>query len=291
MAFLGQDGFVWAIGVVEDRFDPEKQGRVRVRWLGYHTDEKSRILTKDLPWAQVMQPVSSNAMSGVGDAPVNLVEGSWVVGFFRDPPLMQDSIVIGTMPGLNTTTALSGENSKQWAEYRGTYTKFPQDQWYSDDTKVIEGSETEYKDYQKGYFDPTVDQRKRPAPPSEMTYMNRMDGTSVDLGKPYVVFDYEDPKKFPRIMNWSPEDMDLWDLDCDGGLIPAEFVTDGHKSYARINHSDVLHDMFKTTRRVTSDMRWCPTWTDFGKFQWPDTMTYSKDHAEKPTNFVIGNGT
>ena len=45
MAFLGQDGFVWAIGVVEDRFDPEKQGRVRVRWLGYHTDEKARILT------------------------------------------------------------------------------------------------------------------------------------------------------------------------------------------------------------------------------------------------------
>ena len=45
MAFLGQDGFVWAIGVVEDRFDPEKQGRVRVRWLGYHTDEKAKILT------------------------------------------------------------------------------------------------------------------------------------------------------------------------------------------------------------------------------------------------------
>ena len=34
MAFLGQDGFIWAIGVVEDRFDPEKVGRVRVRWLG-----------------------------------------------------------------------------------------------------------------------------------------------------------------------------------------------------------------------------------------------------------------
>ena len=48
MAFLGQDGFVWAIGVVEDRFDPEKLGRVRVRWLGYHTEDKSKILTKDL---------------------------------------------------------------------------------------------------------------------------------------------------------------------------------------------------------------------------------------------------
>jgi hypothetical protein len=27
MAFSGQDGFVWGIGVVEDRFDPEKLGR------------------------------------------------------------------------------------------------------------------------------------------------------------------------------------------------------------------------------------------------------------------------
>ena len=68
MAFLGQDGFVWAIGVVEDRFDPEKLGRVRVRWLGYHTEEKEKILTKDLPWAQVMQSVGNSAMAGVGDA-------------------------------------------------------------------------------------------------------------------------------------------------------------------------------------------------------------------------------
>ena len=291
MAFLGQDGFVWAIGVVEDRFDPEKQGRVRVRWLGYHTDEKARILTKDLPWAQVMQPVSNNSMSGVGDAPVNLVEGSWVVGFFRDPGTLQDPIVIGTMPGQNTTTALTAESGKKWAEYRGVYKKYNQDQSYGDDNKVVEGSENDYKDYERGFFDPTVDQRKIPAPPSEMSWMNSLAGTAVTLPSPYVLFDYEDPKLFPRIMNWSPEDMDLWDLDCDDAIIPKEFETDGPKSYARINHSDVLHDMFKTTRRVTSDIRWCTAWTDFGKFQWPDTMTYSKDYSEKPTNFVLGKGT
>ena len=294
MAFLGQDGFVWAIGVVEDRFDPEKQGRVRVRWLGYHTDEKARILTKDLPWAQVMQPVSNNSMSGVGDAPVNLVEGSWVVGFFRDPGTLQDPIVIGTMPGQNTTTALTAESGKKWAEYRGVYKKYNQDQAWKDslgNKKVIEGSENEYKDYEKGFFDPTVDQRKIPAPPSEMSWMNSMAGTAVTLPNAYILFDYEDPKLFPRIMNWSPEDMDLWDLDCDDAIKPKEFETGGPNSYARINHSDVLHDMFKTTRRVTSDIRWCTAWTDFGKFQWPDTMTYSKDYSEKPTNFVLGKGT
>ena len=67
MAFLGQDGFYWGIGVVEDRFDPEKLNRIRVRWLGIHDDDKDKILTKDLPWAQVMQPVSSSSMAGVGD--------------------------------------------------------------------------------------------------------------------------------------------------------------------------------------------------------------------------------
>ena len=29
--FMGQDGFSWFVGVVEDRADPEKASRVRVR--------------------------------------------------------------------------------------------------------------------------------------------------------------------------------------------------------------------------------------------------------------------
>ena len=36
--FMGRDGFTWFTGVVEDRADPLKLGRVRVRQLGYHTD-------------------------------------------------------------------------------------------------------------------------------------------------------------------------------------------------------------------------------------------------------------
>ena len=135
MAFMGQDGFVWAIGVVEDRFDPEKLGRVRVRWLGYHSEDKEKILTKDLPWAQVMQSVGGNSMAGVGDAPVNLVEGTWVIGFFRDPDSLQDPIVIGTMPGMNTVTALAGSDSKKWAQNRGAYKTFNQPQKYDDDNE------------------------------------------------------------------------------------------------------------------------------------------------------------
>ena len=37
--FLGQDGFIWFVGVVEDRTDPTFTGRVRIRCLGYHTED------------------------------------------------------------------------------------------------------------------------------------------------------------------------------------------------------------------------------------------------------------
>ena len=49
--FSGRDGFLWFTGVVEDRDDPDKLGRVRVRCVGYHTDDVNKIPTADLPWS------------------------------------------------------------------------------------------------------------------------------------------------------------------------------------------------------------------------------------------------
>ena len=82
--FMGLDGFVWFTGVVEDRNDPDALGRVRVRCLGFHTEDLNDIPTKDLPWATVMHPVTDPSMQGLGNTPSFLVEGSWVVGFFAD---------------------------------------------------------------------------------------------------------------------------------------------------------------------------------------------------------------
>ena len=82
--FMGLDGFVWFVGVVESRNDPAKLGRVQVRCLGYHTEDLIELPTKDLPWAHVMHPVTDPSMQGLGSSPTFLVEGSWVVGFFRD---------------------------------------------------------------------------------------------------------------------------------------------------------------------------------------------------------------
>ena len=62
--FMGKDGFHWFIGVVEDRNDPLQVGRVRVRAVGYHTENKTILPTEDLPWATVMTSTESSGMSG-----------------------------------------------------------------------------------------------------------------------------------------------------------------------------------------------------------------------------------
>lgn len=92
----------WFIGVVEDRQDPEQLGRVKVRVFGLHTADTSKISTEDLPWANVMMPVNSASISGVGITPTGLVEGSWVVGFFVDGDNAQDPIIMGSLPSKST---------------------------------------------------------------------------------------------------------------------------------------------------------------------------------------------
>ena len=98
MAFLGISEFKWFVGVVEDRHDPEKLGRLRVRCLGIHTGDKTKIATADLPWASVILPTTSAGISGLGQSPSFIVEGAWVWGYFRDE-IKQEPIVVGTLPG------------------------------------------------------------------------------------------------------------------------------------------------------------------------------------------------
>ena len=98
---MGQDGFSWFIGVVEDRQDPKKAGRVRVRCVGYHSASKDDIPMEDLPWASIMMPVTAGGNSGIGVSSHFLLEGTWVVGFFRDPA-KQEPVIMGALPGVNT---------------------------------------------------------------------------------------------------------------------------------------------------------------------------------------------
>jgi hypothetical protein len=76
-------------GVVEDRKDPLKLGRVRVRWFGFDTDDKERMPTESLPWAMVSTPIGSDGHV------TGLKEGDWVIGLFMDGPLKQKPVVLG----------------------------------------------------------------------------------------------------------------------------------------------------------------------------------------------------
>ena len=116
--FMGLDGFVWFTGVVEDRNDPSQLGRVKVRCLGFHTDNKDDIPTKDLPWAHVMHPVTDPSMQGMGSSPSFLLEGSWVVGFFRDSREKQQPVIMGTLPGYPQEVA---DTTKGFNDPNGTY--------------------------------------------------------------------------------------------------------------------------------------------------------------------------
>ena len=119
--FLGRNGFIWFNGVVEDRQDPQKLGRLRVRCVGIHTDNKDDLPTSDLPWSQLIHPITSSGISGLGASPGFIVEGTWVFGYFRDGNAMQEPMVIGTLPGKPAELA---DTSKGFYDPNGVYPKY-----------------------------------------------------------------------------------------------------------------------------------------------------------------------
>ena len=122
--FMGKNGFQWFVGVVEDRQDPQTLGRLRVRCLGYHTDDLVKLPTADLPWAHVMNPITSATVSGLGQTPLGAVEGTWVVGFFQDGSDAQQPIIIGTLPGVPSELPDIGSNKGFQDAVNGVYPKY-----------------------------------------------------------------------------------------------------------------------------------------------------------------------
>ena len=119
--FLGRNGFIWFNGVVEDRQDPQKLGRLRVRCVGIHTDNKDDLPTSDLPWSQLIHPITSSGISGLGSSPGFVVEGTWVFGYFRDGVNMQEPMIMGTLPGKPSELA---DTSKGFYDPNGVYPKY-----------------------------------------------------------------------------------------------------------------------------------------------------------------------
>ena len=142
--FMGLDGFVWFTGVVENRNDPAKLGRVQVRCLGYHTEDLIDIPSKDLPWAHIMMPVTDPSMQGLGNSPSFLTEGTWVVGFFRDANEKQQPVIMGSLPGVPQVVAdkTKGFNDPN-GKYPGTITHSNHTIEESDVSRLAQGQTSE----------------------------------------------------------------------------------------------------------------------------------------------------
>lgn len=91
---IGYDNFVWWIGVVEDREDPLKLGRCRVRIFGSHTENLQLIPTDTLPWAIPLYPVNNSRNWASPN------EGEYVFGFFQDGLSCQAPVMMGVFPGV-----------------------------------------------------------------------------------------------------------------------------------------------------------------------------------------------
>lgn len=108
---LGSEGFRWFVGVVEDREDPDKLGRVRVRAHAFHGNNVEAP-TSTLPWAIILMPGYSSSLKEVGTSSTGLQVGSTVVGFFFDGDEGTMPIIFGVLPGKDDIAKLAiGQNT------------------------------------------------------------------------------------------------------------------------------------------------------------------------------------
>lgn len=96
----------WFVGVVVDINDPLQLGRVKVRIYGIHTGNQSDISHFDLPWAQVVTPITEGGSSGIG-ANTGIKPMALVFGLFMDGKNSQMPIIIGSLPKFETSSSQS----------------------------------------------------------------------------------------------------------------------------------------------------------------------------------------
>jgi hypothetical protein len=94
---IGDEGFRWFFGFVEDIIDPDELGQVKVRIPNIHGD----MPKEDLPWATVVTPVTSASSLEVGVSPLGLKVGSMVFGFFADGREYNIPVILGSINKIN----------------------------------------------------------------------------------------------------------------------------------------------------------------------------------------------
>ena len=209
MMYQGKTGFNWFTGIVEDRNDPLFLNRVRVRIYGSHSHDKQMIATTDLPWSEVMMPTTSPSLSGLGTTTHGLVEGSTVMGFYRDHLEMQDPVVIGSFIG----TPQEFYRVDEEVDNEGTrkFTKIP-------------------RSPKDGFNDPRLDSESSyqgtPDGPSPK-HINRAYGLTLGLDKSPKNQGGDEAINYPRELYIGTSDVNVLARDYDDKTYPVINLVDG----------------------------------------------------------------
>ena len=111
--WIGQiaDDSTWRDNIIPGKTPSEKNikgwgYRYKVRIIGYHDQDPSNSVPDDqLPWAQVMYPVTAGGGQGQSAQTPNLRQGNFVFGFFLDGSEGQNPVIMGVL-GNNAQTQL-----------------------------------------------------------------------------------------------------------------------------------------------------------------------------------------
>lgn len=97
------------VGVIENSHDDLKIGMYKVRIIGLHSPDTNLVPMENLPWAHAVVPLSQGNTTSIAR------EGEWVVGYFLDPETLQYPIIVGILPGIQSTNIVnivsSGSNT------------------------------------------------------------------------------------------------------------------------------------------------------------------------------------
>ena len=119
----------WFLGtVVNIADDPLKLGRARVRIFGVYDE----IEEEDLPWAQIVVPVTHTVHAGSGQT-LGLLVGAQVFGIFLDGQNSQLPLIVGSIPK---------DNGKKGDSQKKSNENYPHNKVYD----TISGHFKEYDD-------------------------------------------------------------------------------------------------------------------------------------------------
>lgn len=141
--FLG-GGFNWWVGQIADdstwrdnilsgKFAnknsvPGWGYRYKVRIIGLHDQEEETVNSEELPWAQVMYPITAGGGQAAASQTPNLRQGNFVFGFFLDGQDQQVPVIMGVLgnnaqtPLSNKTALTGGKNFSGQSGYANTQT-------------------------------------------------------------------------------------------------------------------------------------------------------------------------